>query len=172
MRSLLENDEARAELLIALCLIVLSVAVWIAADTLPPPIFDPVGSAAVPKAVAALIAILSLAMLGQRLKGHADVGTVPEPADPDPAPPPLRYGIATACFAVMVAYPLVMGIGLFGFREATFLFVLALGGFLARFDRRTMLILLPVALVLAIGLSQLFSDVFYIDLPVTAWLPF
>jgi putative tricarboxylic transport membrane protein len=172
MRRLVQGAEAQAELLLALCLFVLSAAVWIAADLLPPPIFDPLGSAAVPKLVAIMVALLALAMLVQRLAGRADAGVVRDPGDPAEHAAPLRPPVAVASFAAMAAYPLAMATGALGFREATFVFVLVLGGFLSHFERRTMLILMPTSAVLAAGLAWLFSGVFFIDLPPTPWLPF
>jgi hypothetical protein len=65
-----------------------------------------------------------------------------------------------------------MEAGLLGFRETAFVFILALGGILSRFSRRTMTILVPTAALLAAGLSWLFGGRLYIDLPVTPWLPF
>lgn len=176
MRNMLRDGEAQAELILALCMMVLSVAVWIAADLLPPPIFDPLGSAAVPKLIAIIVAFLSAAMLGQRLSGTADRGAVPDPGDPakddKETVAPLRPWIAVGSFIAMAFCPTVMAAGLLGFRETTFIFILALGGILSRFSRRTMTILVPTAALLAIGLSWLFGGVIYIDLPPTSWLPF
>lgn len=172
MRRLVVNAEARAELILGLCLWVLSAAVWMAADRLPPPIFDPLGSAAVPKLVAVILALLAAAMLVQRLAGHADASMIADPGGPGDQSAPLRPAVAAASFCAMIAYPLAMATGVLGFREATFLFMLVLGGLLSRFARREMIILLPVSAVLAIGLAQLFSGVLYIDLPVTRWLPY
>lgn len=176
MGRLWRDGEAQAELILALCMVVLSAAVWFAADSLPPPIFDPLGSAAVPKLVAIVVALLSAAMLGQRLSGTADRGAVPDPGDPAEdgreAVAPLRPWIAVGSFLAMAGCPAVMAAGLLGFRETTFIFILALGGLLSRFSRRTMTILVPTAAVLAVGLSWLFGGVIYIDLPPTSWLPF
>jgi putative tricarboxylic transport membrane protein len=172
MRRLWRDSEAQAELILALCMMALSAAVWIAADQLPPPIFDPLGSAAVPKLLAVLVAALAAAMLAQRLRGTADRGAVPDPGNTTETAAPLRPGIAVGAFAVIAACPAVMDAGLLGFRETAFVFILALGGLLSRFSRRTMTILVPTAAVLAVGLSWLFGGLLYVDLPPTPWLPF
>ena len=172
MRRLWRDSEARAELFLALCMIALSAAIWIAADRLPPPIFDPLGSGAVPKLVAALVMVLAVAMLVQRLRGTADRGVVPDPGDPAETAAPLRPGIAVGAFAAIAACPAMMDAGLLGFRETAFGFILALGGILSRFSRRTMTILVPTAAILAVCLSWLFAGHLYIDLPATPWLPF
>ena len=172
MRRLWRDSEARAELILALCMMVLSAAVWIAADRLPPPIFDPLGSGAVPKLVASLVMVLAVAMLVQRLRGVADEGGVPGPGDPTEAVTPLRPGVALSAFAAIAAFPAMMEAELLGFRETAFVFILALGGVLSRFSRRTMTVLVPTAAMLAISLSWIFGGRLYIDLPVTPWLPF
>jgi putative tricarboxylic transport membrane protein len=172
MRRLWCDSEARAELILALCIMALSAAIWIAADRLPPPIFDPLGSGAVPKLVALLVMALAAALLVQRLRGTADRGAIPDPGDPTEAVAPLRPGIAVGAFAAMAACPAVMDVGLLGFRETAFVFILALGGILSRFSRRTMTILVPTAAILAVGLSWLFGGYLYVDLPATPWLPF
>lgn len=172
MRRLTEGTEARAELVLALCLWGFAAAIWLAADRLPPPIFDPLGSAAVPKLVAAVIALLAAAMLVQRLAGQADEGAVPDPGDPVAEAVPLRPGLAAGCFLAMAACPLVMSSGYLGFRETSAVFILLLGGLLSRLERRVMLILIPTALLLSFGFAWLFSGLLYIDLPVTPWLPF
>ncbi|MEC9343284.1 MAG: tripartite tricarboxylate transporter TctB family protein [Pseudomonadota bacterium] len=170
------DGEARAELITAFCMMALSAAVWVAADRLPPPIFDPLGSAAVPKLVAVVVALLAVAMLGQRQFGTADRGALHDTGDPAEAEgeavAPLRPGIAFGAFAAMALCPAVMAAGLLGFRETSFVFILALGGILSHFSGRTMMILVPTAAVLAVGLSRLFGGMLYVDLPQTPWLPF
>lgn len=172
MRRLWRDSEAQAELIVALCVMVLSAAIWIAADRLPPPIFDPLGSGAVPKLAASLVMALAAAMLVQRLRCTADRGAVPDPGDPTETVAPLRPGIAVGAFAAIAACPAAMDAGLLGFRETAFVFILTLGGILSRFSRRTMTILIPIAATLAVGLSWLFGGHLYIDLPATPWLPF
>jgi hypothetical protein len=83
---------------------------------------------------------------------------------------PLRPGIAAACIAIMAGYTAVMAFGILGFREATVPFVILLGGALSRFRRSTMLLLVPSAFAIAIGFGWLFSEILYVDLPVTRWL--
>jgi putative tricarboxylic transport membrane protein len=172
MRQLWRGGEAQAELILAACVWALAAAVWTAASRLPPPIFDPLGSAAVPKLIAGILAVLSLAMLAQRLRGRADLGAVPDPGDPADKSAPLRPGIAALAFLVMAACPAAMAAGLLGFRETCFAFILALGGLLSQFSRRMLALLLPTAALLAVGLSRLFGGLLYIDLPATPWLPF
>jgi len=84
---------------------------------------------------------------------------------------PLQPTIAAAAIVIVFLYVLSMGLGWLGFREATIPFIIALGGALSRFRRSSMMVLIPAAFVLAFALAWLFSDVMYVDLPVTRWLP-
>lgn len=157
----------------------LAVAVWavagiafVGASMLPPPLFDPLGSAAVPKAVAIILAVLAAGVLAKRwLLVRKEEAVVVLPVEPGETTAPLRPGIALVSMAIIIAYVGVTGAGLLGFREATVPFVILLGGVLSRFRRRTMIVLVPLAFVIAIGLWWLFTGPLFVDLPVTRWLP-
>ena len=179
MRRILAHRDARPDLALAGVCLFLAAVVLVAAERMPPPIFDPLGSAAVPKIVAGLVAAVSFGIALPHLLGRVrrpapdpTLPTLDVPAGPEERPAPLRPGIAAACALVVAAYPGVMAAGLLGFREATILFVIALGGVMSRWSRRTMAIAVPFALVIGIGFGWLFSEVLYVDLPRTAWLPF
>jgi putative tricarboxylic transport membrane protein len=172
MRRLLADPDGRADALLALAIWLVAALAYYGAAQLPPPLFDPLGSAAVPQAVAIILALLAAAILFRR---WASVSRNPEPAAKPPGTaavdPPLRLGIALAAVAVITAYVGVMALGWLGFREATAPFVLLLGGVLSRFRRGTMIVLVPLALAAAIGLAWIFSGPLYVDLPTTKWLP-
>ena len=179
MRTLFSDPDGRVDLALAIFIWSLAATVYVAAARLPPPIFDPVGSAAIPKAVAIVLALLAAGILAQRLlrvregsgvsEGAAEAGEAGE-ADEGGAAAALRPGVAAACIAIMIGYTAVMAFGALGFREATVPFVILLGGALSGFRRSTMLVLVPSALAIAIGFGWLFSEILYVDLPVTRWL--
>lgn len=176
MRRLLADPDARADLILAAAVWGLAAIAFYGAALLPPPLFDPLGSAAVPKFVAVTIALLAAAIVVRRLMTAGPIveeGLAPPAAADDntAVSAPLRPGIALASIAIIVAYVGVMAFGLLGFREATVPFVIALGGAMSRFRRSTMIVLVPLSFVIAIGLAWLFSGALYIDLPATRWLP-
>lgn len=170
MRRLLNDPDGRADLVLAAAVWIVSAVVYWGASLLPPPIFDPVGSAAIPKLISVVLAVLAALIVVQRmleLRGVKTDGDNQRPEDPDM---PLRPGLALACIFIMAAYAAMMNLGLLGFREATVPFVILLGGVLCRFRRSTMPVIVVCALAIAVGFSWLFSEVLYIDLPVTKWL--
>ncbi|MCT9000570.1 MULTISPECIES: tripartite tricarboxylate transporter TctB family protein [Chelativorans] len=141
-------------------LLALSGLVWWAVEQLPPPIFDPVGSAALPKVTVVVIAALSVAMGAAAWRSRH--------APPKPASAPDQEGGGRPIYgmqmlALLIAYALLLP--LLGFAAATFLFVLAGGVILARGDRKAMLASLVSAVLLSVGCQYLFTDIFYIDLP-------
>jgi putative tricarboxylic transport membrane protein len=169
MRRFLADPDARADLLLAVGVWLLAGAAYYGAAILPPPVFDPLGSAAVPKFVAAILAILAGWMVLRR--GLLLRAAPPPEGDMQGGgAAPLRPGVAIASIAIMLAYVGVIGLGLLGFREATVPFVILLGGVMSRFRRSTMIIVTPLSFVIAIGAAWLFSGALYIDLPVTRWL--
>jgi putative tricarboxylic transport membrane protein len=172
MRRFLSDPDGRADLLLALAVWAVSAAAYYGAALLPPPQFDPLGSAAIPKAIAVILAILAAIILGRRcLILRTAPAPAAKPVNEKDVPAPLRLGIALASIAIIIAYVGVMDIGLLGFREATVPFVILLGGAMSRFRRSTMMVLVPLSLAIAIGFAWLFSGALYIDLPVTRWLP-
>jgi putative tricarboxylic transport membrane protein len=167
MRRLLADPDGRADVALALTTWLVAGLAFAGASMLPPPLFDPLGSAAVPKAVSAILAVLAAGVVARR---WMLMKTAARTADPDHRPAPLRPGIAFASMAIVIAYVGAMGSGLLGFREATVPFVILLGGVMSRFRRGTMIVLVPLAFVMAIGLWWLFTGPLYVDLPVTRWL--
>ncbi len=126
---------------------------------IPPPFFDPVGSAAFPKyaayiviALAVAIAIRALASLKGGRKAEPK-GYVPEPL------------LALAVVGVPSVYVLSMQSGLLSYRIATVLFIFILSSLLARFDKRVMISSAIIAAVFGFGGQYLFTEVFYMDLP-------
>ncbi|MBJ3774643.1 tripartite tricarboxylate transporter TctB family protein [Acuticoccus mangrovi] len=131
---------------------------WQAAKV-PPPFFDPLGSAAVPRGVAVVLLLLAAIVLVRALLAR------PWPALERDTGYRRRPDVACGIVALAVAYVGVMAAGVLGFMVATILF-LALGtALLATFRRRQVLIGLALAVVLGIGGTLLFTEFFFIDLP-------
>lgn len=177
MRRVLADSDGRADLVLAVVVLVMSGAVYFRAAQLPPPLFDPLGSAAIPQFIAVVLAVLSVAIVVRRyvLLARRQPAEAAPAAQADEAvdgvAAPLQPMIAAFAIVIVFLYVLSMGLGLLGFREATIPFIIALGGALSRFRRSSMVVLIPAAFVLAFALAWLFSDVMYVDLPVTRWLP-
>lgn len=169
MRTLLRTADGRGDLALAIGLLLFAALFWWEAAKLPPPFFDPLGSAAVPKAVALVLALLAVVVVAQRIAA----GTAPLPAEAELEDQALvrnRPDVALASIAITVLYAGVMHYDILGFREASVVFVVALGAVLARFEKRVVLALIPIALLIGIGFTWIFTEVLYIDLPLDSRL--
>lgn len=152
----------RGEIALAVALIVLSGIIWYGAAKLPPPYFDPIGSAAFPKAMAIVITGLSLIMVTQSFR-VSDERPVAEGAGEFPRP---RYLLAVAMYGLMIIYAAIMQEKLLGFAPSTMLFVITAGAILGRFRLRQLLVSIAISIVLGYGGEYVFTRVFFIDLPV------
>ncbi|MEM8662660.1 MAG: tripartite tricarboxylate transporter TctB family protein [Pseudomonadota bacterium] len=137
---------------IAACL----VAIWETRD-IPPGTFEPLGSAPVPQAVAALIIVLSIAVIVTALRGKTAVdlplGYQPRPLD----------ALIVAVFAL--GYVFAMQERVLAFAPLTAIFLVATIGFLNRFKPRTLPMTALVAVVIGWGCQYVFTRVFIVDLP-------
>jgi putative tricarboxylic transport membrane protein len=158
----------RADLFLAVALILLSTAVIDQANRMPPPFFDPLGSAAVPRFVASILILLALAVLGRCLLTPVDRGG-PGPDENSDGRRVTTPLIALGAVLIPVLYVAAMHYQILGFAPASTLFVIALGATLSRGRTATVLWMAPVAVIVGYGLNYLLTGVFYIDLPQTSF---
>ena len=156
----LQHSEVRRDLFLALGLTAFAALIYAEASRLPPPFFDPLGSAAVPKLVAVVLVVLGWAALLQRLAA---------PLGEDRS---TRGAAGTALLSIVLplAYVGAMQFGVLAFAQASTLFIIVMGGLFARFRRSAMLILVPLAFLVGFGLDHVFTRVLFIDLPQRSWL--
>ena len=147
-----------------IALLGLSAVVLWQAEQLPPPIFDPIGSAFLPRAVALVIAALSLVMIGGALAG-AGAELAQEESGAGAGGDGAAAGRGLAVVVMLAVYGALLESGMIGFAPATTLFVAATGMLLSRGNRRVMVASVITAIVLAIACRYVFTQIFYIDLP-------
>lgn len=147
---------AWGDLVFALAVILAAAVVWFGTADLPPPRYEPVGSAALPRAIASLMSLLSIFVAvravraGGQARGGEQTGGL------------LRIAALAGLLVIFVA---VMDARIVGFRPAAaaFLFVSCaiLGGLsLSRLAGYTVF-----SAILSLGLHAVFTRLFYIDLP-------
>ena len=173
MNMRMDEPGRRNDLLLALGLYLFCAVVYWQASLLPPPFFDPLGSAAVPKFASLVLVLLGTLVLARLFAPvpssdpEAEAGAVDEATPPDEQPPRPAPWTALGSVLIPVAYVGLMATGLLGFREASILFVFAMGALLARFRRTAVLLLIPLAIAFGIFFDFIFTQVFYVDLPRT-----
>ncbi len=141
-------------------LILLAAAVLWAAQEIPPPFFDPIGSAAFPKYAAYIIAALALG-IGIRAV-FALRGQRPVKKERSYREEPL---LAIAVVATSAIYTLSMQFQWLSFRFATLAFIFILSAFLSKFDKRVLWASAIIAALFGFGGQYLFTEIFYMDLP-------
>ena len=146
---------------LAVCggLIALAVFILMGVKDIPPPFFDPVGSAAFPKYAAYLIIALAMAIA---IRAYSSLKTQPPKEPKGYRDEPL---LALSVVLVPSLYIFSMQSGLLSYRIATVIFIFLLCSLLARFDKRVMIPSAIIALVFGFGGQYIFTEVFYMDLP-------
>ncbi len=155
-------SQSRSPILdLSICGVLVGLSVFIIWGTkdIPPPFFDPVGSAAFPKYAAYIIIALALAI---GVRAIFSIKTTHKETKKPYKEEPL---LALYVVVVPSLYVLTMNLGWLSFRAATILFIILLSALLSKFDKRSMIVSAIVALVFGIGGQYLFTEVFYIDLP-------
>ena len=146
---------------LAVCggLIALAVFILMGVKDIPPPFFDPVGSAAFPKYAAYLVIAFAIAIA---IRAYRSLKTEkPKEAQGFISEPLLALSVVLiACL-----YIASMQSGLLSYRIATVIFIFLLSSILARLEKRVMISSTIIALVFGFGGQYLFTEVFYMDLP-------
>ena len=156
-----DDPRPRTDLGLALFLIVVCGAVLWEARSIPPGVFEPLGSAPVPQATAGVIILLALVGMGRALR--AMLGAAPvRPAGEDLVLRPLD---AAAVMGLTALYVLAMALRLFDFAILTALFLTVTIGALVRFERRLLPLIVVLALVTGFGCQYVFTRIFVVDLP-------
>ena len=140
--------------LIGLCGLVLVESLYI-----PHTAFDALGSARVPQAAAAIIAILSFVVLGR------SVGRLRAAAKESVSVSRRRRIDAVVVFALSVGLVAAMQYDLAGFGMlATIYLVLAIG-WLENFRLKTMPVIVGLSLTVGFGCAYVFTKIFIVNLP-------
>ena len=126
---------------------------------IPPPFFDPVGSAAFPKYSAYIVIALAIAIA---IRAYSSLKNQPSKKPREFRDEPL---LALSVVLVPSFYILSMQSGLLSYRIATVVFIFLLSSLLARFEKRVMVSSAIIAIVFGFGGQYLFTEIFYMDLP-------
>lgn len=140
------------------------VSAWVFWDTrhLPPPVYEPLGAAAIPRGIAALLGgfggiIAALALAGRSPGALASAGDGDRPVP--------RPWLAVQTCLIVAAYAAAMHAGLLGFRIATFLFLAVTCMVLSDFRRSYLPAIVVMAIGSSLGLHYVFTQFFVLDLP-------
>lgn len=147
-----------ADLHLCIFTAIIAAGLYAGASVLPPPTFDPLGSAAVPKAVAVVLAGLALLVLMPYVRQRRQSGATGQAS---------LQGAANGAGIVLLAllYTGVLDFRIVPFWLATLLFIPAAGAII-RPERSVLIVNLIIGLILGVGGQWIFTKFFYMDLPV------
>jgi Tripartite tricarboxylate transporter TctB family len=156
-----DGSSPRTDLALGLFLIVVCGAVLWESRTIPPGVFEPLGSAPIPQATAGLIILLALVVMARALRSLRQ-GAGARPAEDGLVLRPLD---AAAVIGLSVLYVFAMALRTVDFALLTALFLILTIGVLTRFERRLLPIIIVLALVTGYGCQYVFTRIFVVDLP-------
>ncbi len=163
------SRERRADLWLAIAMIVVSAAVWWQASKLAPAPFDPLGPKSFPMWIATALGLLSVVaviiVLCGRALGRSDTSLILGIGDEAPGDYALRPGLAVAASALTLAYVAALTLTGAGFLWTTIAYIAALGWAMSERTRRHTLIAAIIAVVAGSGITYLFTKIFVLDLP-------
>lgn len=152
----------RIDLAVSALLLLVVGAVWVESANIAPPFFDPLGSAAVPRIIATFVGILALILA---IRAGYQLSTQRSPIVPGSGRESGRYDVALGMFVLSAVYLISLQKWGPGFQISTIAYVLASAVLLGARDRRSLMIVVAMALFLGVGAYHIFTRFFYIDLP-------
>jgi len=163
-----------ADIVLSVIVVIVAGMIYVESLGLPPAHWEPLGSAALPRALcvfmsflAAIIFVRAVLTLKGRRAAPVLQDSTPEIRDEDFQKRPWA---AAGMFAMFASYIAVMHLGILGFVEATVIFLIAVCLLFTRAAKRHIPWIIVFALVIAIGNYLIFTKFLYIDLPETSWL--
>lgn len=164
-----QRRERRADLGLALVMIVVSAAVWWQASKLAPAPFDPLGPKSFPMWIAGALGLLSvvsvIVILCGRALGRSDTSLILGIGEEAPTDYTLRPGLALIATGLTVVYVAVLTLTGLGFLWATIAYIAALGWAMSDRTPRHTIIALAIAVIAGFGITYLFTKIFVLDLP-------
>jgi hypothetical protein len=153
-----DGSDPRTVLGVAAAIVAVCAAVLWEARLIPAGVFEPMGGAPVPIAVAGLIILLCVCIMAVAARRPRR-----PPDEADPVRPRRLDALVVALLTI--AYVAVLQLRLTDFAVMTAMFLVLAIGTLLRFEWRRMPWVVLVALVTGFGCQYVFTRIFVVDLP-------
>ncbi len=156
------EDKARktiADLVLAALTLGVAAILIIGAQSLPPPRFEPLGSAALPRILGGLLIVFALIIAAGVLIRHRSSAPAPQQDTTTPKVDPKRGALV---FIALIAYVFAVDVLRVPFIAATPLFVIAAGVAISGVNRRGLIAFAALGLLLAVFISTVFERLLYI----------
>ncbi|MEX0348064.1 MAG: tripartite tricarboxylate transporter TctB family protein [Paracoccaceae bacterium] len=156
------DDKARqtiADLALAGLTLAGAVILFIGAVSLPPPRFEPLGSAALPRILGGLLVVFALIVAVGAIMRHRSSDPIVQEDKTGPKADPKRGALV---FVALIAYVFALDVLSVPFLVATPLFVIAMGMAIIGISWRGLISFAVLGLVLAIFISTVLERLLYI----------
>ncbi|NQV98553.1 MAG: tripartite tricarboxylate transporter TctB family protein [Rhodospirillales bacterium] len=153
--------DPKADIILAIGMILFSGLIYLGSQDLPPPRYEPMGSAAVPQGLAVLMALLSVLLIFRALP-HLKTFQASANQITDVTPRPV---LAIIVFALTLIFIALLDFGILSFIPAGILYMTAIGYFLTHRNLKRMPRFFVFSVLMVVSNYYLFTRVFYIDLP-------
>lgn len=159
---------SRRDIALAVAILAFSALVYWQVLGLPPPRYEPMGSAALPKALSVIMAALAMLLLVRALWGRSSADAGDEAAAEKSATAPAgvvkRPWLAFATFCATAAYVAALDAKLLNYPLATIVYLGGTSLLLTRGDWRQWRWIAAFAVGMALACYFVFTRIFYIDL--------
>lgn len=153
--------DPKSDIILAIGMIIISVVVYIGAMELPPPRYEPLGSGAIPKGLAVIMALLSVFLIIRALP-HLKTFERKHNEVTDVTPRPL---LAAIIFGLTLLFVAVLDFGILSFMPAGIIYMTSIGYFMTHRNLKRLPYFFAFSVLMVVGNYYLFTKVFYIDLP-------
>ncbi len=143
-------------------LIVASAAIYVETLDLPPPVYDPIGPAAFPRALSVIIGVLALAVMASAIRGPSLAAAKDEGRPLSYRP---RPDLALGSVLLTAGYVALLAFRTFSFAVVTTVYLVVLIMLLFKFERRRLPAAVLLAALVGFGCDYIFTQFFFIDLP-------
>lgn len=163
------RQTAKMEIFVGGALILFGTAIFSAAGNLPPPNFEPLGSAALPRILAVIMAALCLIMMLRGVRSLrepvAPSGDVPANDTEERGLPPQRPYLSVAVFLSTVCFVAVMDLKLLSFAPAGVAYMSFILFLMNDMNMKRIPVFVAFSAVLVLSSYWVFTRFFFIDLP-------
>ena len=151
----------KAEIALSISLIIFSAVVYYFSLELPDPVYEPLGSAALPKGLAVIMSLLSLIIIVRAIPKIKTYKSTTHTGDGITSRPKL----AILIFIITLIFIGILDFGVLGFLPAGIIYLSTIGYFMTHRDLKRFPWVIAFSVILTVFSYYVFTKFFYIDLP-------
>lgn len=151
----------KAEIALSISLIIFSAVVYYFSLELPDPVYEPLGSAALPKGLAVIMSLLSLIIIVRaipKIKTYKSKTNIGDGVTSRPK-------LAILIFIITLIFIGILDFGVLGFLPAGIIYLSTIGYFMTHRNLKRFPWVIAFSVILTVFSYYVFTKFFYIDLP-------